>query len=283
MPSAVVGFGGYASVPTMFAAGSLGLPTAIHEQNAILGRANRFLAPRVRRIATCFDITDGVPASATEKVTITGMPVRPAIVAARHFTYGERSIDGDEALFRLLVIGGSQGARVLSDIVPQAMGALGAGLRRRLRVVQQCRPEDIERVRAVYAQYNIDAELRTFFNDVSTYLGAASLIVARAGASTVAELTAVGRPAILVPYSYAIDDHQSSNAHAINEAGAGWVLPESSLTAGALKSRVESLVEMPAILQRTAANARNLGRPEAAKALADMVLDLVSSDERKVA
>ena len=282
-PSVVVGFGGYASVPTMLA-GCLGnYPTAIHEQNAVLGRANRLLAPRVDRIGTCFDAVEGLPTDAAGKVTKTGMPVRPAVIDFQGAPYPELA---DEGNFHLLVIGGSQGARVLSDVVPAALSALPDGIRNRLRVVQQCRPEDLKRVRAAYDKTDVQAELASFFDDVPARLAAAHLVIGRAGASTVAELTTVGRPSLLIPYPYAADDHQSRNAHAVDEAGAGWLLPEPAFTADALRSRIESLLGMPVILERTAANARALGHPEAAKSLADMIGALIpngANGERKAA
>ncbi|MEK9751655.1 MAG: undecaprenyldiphospho-muramoylpentapeptide beta-N-acetylglucosaminyltransferase [Rhodospirillaceae bacterium] len=282
-PSAVIGFGGYASVPTMLAACLGGLPTAIHEQNAVLGRANRLLAPWVARIATCFDQVSGIPANADPKVIKTGMPVRQAIIDVMDTAYPAIADDGE---FRILVIGGSQGARVLSDVVPAAMALLPEALRRRMRIVQQCRPEDLDRAREVYVSAGIDAELANFFNDVPARLATAHLVIGRSGASTVAEVTAVGRPSILVPYHYATDDHQARNAHAVDAAGAGWVLPQTAFTPEALKNRIESLVGMPVVLERTAANAKALGRPLAAKALADLVAGLIpngADGERKAA
>ena len=272
-PSAVIGFGGYASVPTMLAACLGGLPSAIHEQNAVLGRANRLLAPWVARIATCFEAVSGLPAGADGKVVMTGMPVRQAILDRQAAEYSV--ITGDDGPFRLLVMGGSQGARVLSDVVPAALVKLPEATRARLRVVQQCRPEDLDRVRAAYDAAGIEAELAHFFNDVPEKLAAAHLVIGRAGASTVAEVTTVGRPSILVPYPFATDDHQSRNAHAIDEAGAGWVLPQTAFTPDALASRLDSLIGMPVVLERSAANAKTFGRPKAAKALADMVVGLI--------
>ena len=279
-PDVVVGFGGYASVPTMLAACLGGFRTAIHEQNAVLGRANRLLAPRVDRVATCFDLVEGLPDGAEGKVTLTGMPVRPSILAVEDAAYP--AID-DDGPFRLLVIGGSQGARVLSDVVPAAVKALPEALRRRLEIVQQCRPEDLDRVRAAYAEIGAKAELASFFDDVPERLAAAHLVIARAGASTVAEVTAVGRPSLLVPYPYATDDHQARNAHAVDEAGAGWLLPEPAFTPDALAGRIESLLCMPVVLERTAANAKRLGRPDAAKTLAELVLGLIPNGERRAA
>ena len=276
-PAVVVGFGGYASVPTMLAATFGGLGTAIHEQNAILGRANRFLAPKVDRVATSFLDSEGLPADAIGKVTHTGMPVRPAVAAMRARAYP--GLAGEEGPIELLVLGGSQGARVFSDVVPEAVGQLASGLRHRLRVAQQCRPEDVEGARRRYRELGVEAHLTAFFDDVPERLAVAHLLIARAGASTVAEITAVGRPAILVPYPSAVDDHQTANAHAMDEVGAGWLMPEEAFAAETLAARLSALFELPATLEKTAASARAAGRAEAAARLADMVAELVPNGE----
>lgn len=274
-PAAVIGFGGYASVPTMVAASLGGVRTAIHEQNAVLGRANRLLAARVSRIATSFEGCRSIPERSGDRVVHTGMPVRAAVAAVRERPYAPPAEDGT---IRLLVVGGSQGARVFSEVVPAAIGLLQDPLRRRLAVVQQCRPENLEAAAAVYRAAGIEAEIRTFFDDIPERLAAAHLLIARAGASTVAETLVVGRPAILVPYPHAIDDHQAFNAHAVAEAGGGWLMPQETFTAPALAARLESLFALPATLERAAAAARAAGRPDAATRLADMVMDLARSD-----
>ncbi len=285
-PAAVVGFGGYASVPTMLAACFGGYHTAIHEQNAILGRANRLLASRVERIATSFEKVEGLPPQAEVKATHTGMPVRPSIVAVRGTPYPPLTSDGPVSL---LVIGGSQGAHVLSEVIPAALGLLDAGLQARLRVSQQCRPEDLEQTRSRYQAAGIDADLKTFFDDVSERLSAAHLLISRAGASTVAETLMVGRPAILVPYPHAIDDHQTRNAHAVAEAGGGWMMPEPSFTPAGLAARLDSLFGLPAILEKAAAAAKEAAAGDAAGRLADMVCALLppnshgNGDERRAA
>jgi len=271
----VIGFGGYASVPTMLAADLGGYAAAIHEQNAVLGRANRMLASRVKKIATCFDNVAGVPEGMDTKVVCTGMPVRPAVIACRDTPYPE--LDDDSPL-HLLVFGGSQGARVLSDVVPHAVGRLGGHLKQRLRITQQCRPEDLGRVRDEYANAGVAAELEIFFDDLPKRIGASHLVIGRSGASTVAELTTIGRPAILIPYPNATDDHQSGNAHAIDEAGGGWLINEAAFTANALAKRLDSLFGLPAVLQRSAANARAAGRPEAAIDLANLVSGIILND-----
>jgi UDP-N-acetylglucosamine--N-acetylmuramyl-(pentapeptide) pyrophosphoryl-undecaprenol N-acetylglucosamine transferase len=268
-PAAVVGFGGYPSVPTMLAAARQNRPTVIHEQNAILGRANRLLASRAQRIATSFVAVAGLNAADRGRVAETGNPVRPAVTALRGTPYLESR--GNSA-FELLVIGGSQGARILSVVIPEALAQLPDPLRRRLRVTQQARPEDLDAVRAAYTASGIAAEIRPFFDDVPARLARAQLVIARSGASTVAELTVMGRPAILVPYRYAADDHQTANARAIEAAGAAWVMGESAFTAEALGERLGALMDAPETLAKTARAAHDLGRPDAAERLAELVL-----------
>lgn len=267
-PDVVVGFGGYASVPTVVAATLLGVPTIIHEQNAVLGRANRLLAGRVARIATSYDAVKHLDPAWGNKVAHVGMPVRPAIAALRDMPYAEIA-DGQP--IRVLVLGGSQGARILSEVIPAALARLPDSLRTRLSVAQQCRPEDLEAVRAAYAGTGIEATLESFFADVPERLAGAHLVIARSGASTVAELTALGRPAILVPYPHAIDDHQTANARAVDEAGGAWLMPQPAFTPEALASRLDSLFTQPGTLARAAGCARAAGRPDAAALLADQV------------
>jgi len=267
MPGTVIGFGGYASVPTMLAARFSGRPSVLHEQNAVLGRANRFLAGKVDRIATCFADVIGIPDEASARVVQTGMPVRQSVRNLRDRLYPR--IDAGEA--RLMVIGGSQGARVLSDVVPEAIARVSADLRTRLRIVQQCRPEDLERVEARYQQLGVAAELSHFFDDVPERLASAHLVIGRCGASTVAELTTIGCPALLIPYPHAIDDHQAKNAHAMDEAGAGWLIPEKVFTPEALASRLEELFGLPATLEKAAACSKAAGHPDAVERLADLV------------
>lgn len=270
-PSAVIGFGGYASLPTMAAASFLGLPTAIHEQNAVLGRANRLLAGRVLRIATSYAQVEFIDERLAAKVVHTGMPVRPAVAALRDAPFPALDESGP---VRLLVLGGSQGARVLSEVIPAALARLPEALRTRVEISQQCRPEDLEAVRGAYAGTGVAATLESFFHDVPERMSAAHLVIARSGASTVAELTTLGRPAILVPYPHAIDDHQTANAHAIEEAGGAWLMPQDVFTPEGLAARLESLFTQPGTLARAAGCARSAGRPDAAQRLADLVADL---------
>jgi UDP-N-acetylglucosamine--N-acetylmuramyl-(pentapeptide) pyrophosphoryl-undecaprenol N-acetylglucosamine transferase len=272
-PAAVVGFGGYASVPTMLAASFAHLPTVLHEQNAVLGRANRLLAPRATRIATSFAHVKHLSPAWGRKVVRTGMPVRAPIIALRDSAYPPLAEDQPA---RLLVLGGSQGARILSEIVPAALARLPAPLRRRIDVSQQCRPEDLDAVRQAYAGTGIAATLESFFHDVPERLAGAHLVIARSGASTVAELTAIGRPAILVPYPHAIDDHQTANAHAVDEIGGGWLIPQTAFTPESLAARLESLFALPSSLIKAAACAQAAGTPDAAAQLADLVAGLVT-------
>ncbi|MBV9964526.1 MAG: undecaprenyldiphospho-muramoylpentapeptide beta-N-acetylglucosaminyltransferase [Alphaproteobacteria bacterium] len=270
-PDVVVGFGGYVSVPTMLAAGRLGLPTVIHEQNAVLGRANRLLASRASRIATGFAETAGLRPVDRGRVVHTGNPVRPAILAAGELAYAPPEPGGT---VELLILGGSQGARIFADVVPRALAALPPEIRRSLRVSQQARPEDRDRVTADLAAAGIAADVETFFSDVPARLARAHLVICRSGASTVAELAAAGRPALLVPYPHAMDDHQAANARAFADAGAGWTIPQSSLTPPLLTERIAELLGDGARLRDAAAQARRFGRDDAAERLAGLVAGL---------
>ncbi len=274
-PRAVVGFGGYASVPTMLAATFGGYNTLIHEQNAVLGRANRLLAGRVKRIATSFDTTRSIPEAAMAKVIRTGMPVRPIVATVRETPY---PILDDKCQINILVLGGSQGATVLSEVVPDAIGRLDEDLRSRLRVTQQCRAEDLDKVRQTYNRLLVSAELNSFFDDIPERLAGTHLMISRAGASSVSEAMTVGRPAVLVPYPHAVDDHQSFNAHALDDAGGGWMMAQETFTPEALAERLQSLFRMPKILIRAAECARSAGHPDAVLRLADAVCELVGSN-----
>lgn len=272
-PDVVVGFGGYPSFPTVRAATALGIPTVIHEQNSVLGRANRMLMKKVKAIATTFPGTRFIDEEAAAKVKLTGNPVRAAVRALSTIPYPELSQDGH---IRILVTGGSQGATIFSQIVPAAIAALPAAHRGRIRVDQQCRPADLEGTRAAYAQMNVSADLSVFFTDIPARLAAAHLVIARAGASTIAELTAAGRPSILVPLPTAMDNHQYYNANALEEAGGGWVMPQDGFTPAALSARIEAFLSLPESLARAARSAREAGRIHAARDLADLALGIVS-------
>jgi UDP-N-acetylglucosamine--N-acetylmuramyl-(pentapeptide) pyrophosphoryl-undecaprenol N-acetylglucosamine transferase len=260
----VVGFGGYPSLPPVLGSRLLRRRPLVllHEQNAVLGRANRALARHADLLALSFPHTALVPAGTPTQFT--GNPVRGEIAAT---SYVPPTEDGP---LRLLVLGGSLGARVLSDVVPAALAALPARLRARLSVMQQCRAEDLDRVRAAYADAAIAVELSTFFADVAGLLAGAHLVIARAGASTVAELAVVGRPAILVPLPGAIDDHQTANARALEEAGGGWIMPQPGFTPAALTERLLALLATDTLAD-AAVRAATLGRPQAATMLADLV------------
>ena len=218
-PAAVVGFGGYPSLPTLLAATRAGVASIIHEQNSVLGRVNRLLAPRVSLIATSYTRTAGLSGAPPARVAVTGNPVRREIRALREQPYAAPMAGGP---FNVFVTGGSQGASILGQVVPAALAALPEGLRRAIVLTQQCRKDDIDLVRALYAAAAIEAELGTFFEDLPERLGRAHLVIARSGASTVSELAVAGRPAVLIPYRHAVDAHQSSNARALSEAGGAW-------------------------------------------------------------
>lgn len=284
-PALVVGFGGYPSLPTVVAARLAGVPVLLHEQNAVLGRANRLVAAGARRLALSFPTVRGVPAHCRDRIVHTGNPVRPAVAAMRQCRYEP---PGAEGPVRLLVMGGSQGARVFGEVVPAALALLPAALRARLVVSQQCRPEDLDAVRGDYqvmAQRPEGAvgggvsgggvELSCFFRDVPARLAGAHLVICRAGASTIAELTAVGRPALLVPYPFATDDHQTANAQALAQAGGAWHIAQPEFSAGTLADHLEALLTKPDILSQAAAVARGWAVGDAAARLADTVVDLI--------
>jgi UDP-N-acetylglucosamine--N-acetylmuramyl-(pentapeptide) pyrophosphoryl-undecaprenol N-acetylglucosamine transferase len=271
-PSVVVGFGGYPSIPTVFAASLTRIPIVLHEQNALLGRANRRLASRAQAIATSFAKVAYMPAAM--RGVLTGNPVRPGVLAVRDIPYAEPTAEGP---LSILVTGGSQGARIFSEILPAAMALLPPELKARIKIVQQCRPEDIEAVTADYRAAGIDAELSTFFNDVPARLAACHLAITRSGASTVAELGVAGRPAILVPYPFATDDHQTSNAEAFAQSGGAWVVSQRILTPKLLADRIAGLAAHPDTLARAAEAARQEGRPAAADSFAELVISQIGA------
>lgn len=271
-PAAIVGFGGYPSIPTVIAASNHRIPIVLHEQNALLGRANRRLATRARAVATSFAkvalLPDGVGA------TMTGNPVRPGILAVRDRSYAAPGADDRVSLF---VMGGSQGARVFSEVVPAAMALLPEPLKARLAIVQQCRPEDLDTARTAFAAAGVEAELSAFFTDVPDRLAASHLVIARAGASTVAELGVAGRPAILVPYPFATDDHQTANAERFAEGGGAWVIGQRGFKPETLAQRIETLLALPDTLARAASAARDAGSPDAAERLASLVMSQIAA------
>ncbi|MBT0669416.1 undecaprenyldiphospho-muramoylpentapeptide beta-N-acetylglucosaminyltransferase [Novosphingobium profundi] len=294
-PSAVVGFGGYPSLPTMLAATSAKIPTILHEQNAVLGRVNRYFASKVDAIATPCEDVDFLDRKFEAKVTLVGNPVRPEVLTLREEPFPEF---GEDSLFRILVTGGSQGARILSQVIPEALAMLPPTLRSRLQVIQQARPEDIESVRQRYAHHGIPAELATYFEDMAERLAGAHLFIGRSGASTIAELTAVGRPAILIPLPYAMDDHQVANTREIVAAGGARVIRQPAVTTeepeaiadldkrnallkeqGAIFDKmakdiclqIQAIAKNPETLANAAHASWNCGYPKAARDLADLV------------
>jgi UDP-N-acetylglucosamine--N-acetylmuramyl-(pentapeptide) pyrophosphoryl-undecaprenol N-acetylglucosamine transferase len=276
-PSAVIGFGGYPALPAMLAAFKDGIPTAIHEQNAVLGRVNRLLARKVDAIAVAYPKVERLAPAHAGKVHLIGNPVREEIVALRDQPFPALTPDG---IFRVLVTGGSQGASILSGVVPEGLGLLPLGFRRRLQVTQQCRPEDIEAVRAKYAGLGIPADLATYLPDLPDRLAWSHLVIGRSGASTIAELTAAGRPAILVPYPAATDDHQTANAREMVDAGGARAISQPRFTPVELAKQMQKLALEPGALLNAAKRAKGCGRPDAAAALADLAESLAPQSVR---
>ena len=286
-PSAVVGFGGYPAMPTLLAATAAKIPTVLHEQNAVLGRVNRYFAGKVDAIATSCEEVDRLDPRHAGKVTLVGNPVRSEVLTLRDEPFPDFT---EDSLFRILVTGGSQGARVLSQVVPDGLAMLPPALRSRLQVIQQCRPEDIEAVRERYASHGIPAELATYFEDMDERLASAHLFIGRAGASTIAELTAVGRPAILIPLPIATDDHQAANTREIVSAGGARSIRQEGFTGATLAKQIQAMAQHPETLANAAHAAWNCGYPNAARDLADLVesfgaapiMDVIRMD-RKIA
>ncbi|MEP0191592.1 MAG: undecaprenyldiphospho-muramoylpentapeptide beta-N-acetylglucosaminyltransferase [Erythrobacter sp.] len=274
-PTAIVGFGGYPALPALLAATSASLPSVVHEQNAVLGRVNRLLAGKVDAIATSYPEVDRLKAKFNAKTHLVGNPVREEVLALRDEDFPPLTEDG---LLRVLVTGGSQGASVLSDVVPDGLAMLPPNLRQRLQVTQQCRSEDVDRVRERYLTHDIPAELGTYFENMHERLADTHLFIGRAGASTIAELTAVGRPAILVPLPIATDDHQASNTKEVVKAGGARMIRQDKFTPKELAKQIQALAQKPDSLSNAAHGSWNCGRPEAAKELADLVETLGGID-----
>jgi UDP-N-acetylglucosamine--N-acetylmuramyl-(pentapeptide) pyrophosphoryl-undecaprenol N-acetylglucosamine transferase len=270
-PAAVIGFGGYPAFPALLAAFAEKIPTAVHEQNAVLGRVNRLVAGRVDAVATSYATTQRLSPKHQAKARHVGNPVREAVLALRSRPYPLLEEDG---IFRVLVTGGSQGASILSEVVPDGLAMLPVGFRRRLQVTHQARIEDIDAVRAKYAQHEIPADLSTYIADMPGELAWAHLVIARAGASTISELTAAGRPAILVPLPSATDDHQTANAVEITRAGGARTIAQGDFTAVELAKQMQKLGLDPAALENAAGRARSCGKPDAVRDLADLVEQL---------
>lgn len=267
-PACVIGFGGYPALPALLASTSAGIPAVIHEQNAVLGRVNRFLAGRVQAIATACPEVDRLDEKYADKVALVGNPVREEVLELRDQPF---PAFGEDGLLRVLVTGGSQGARVLSEVVPDGLAMLPTALRTRLQVIQQCRPEDIDAVRERYRGHDIPADLATYFENMAERLADAHLFIGRAGASTIAELTAVGRPAILIPLPIATDDHQAANTREMVAAGGARSIRQEKFTAVELAKQIQAIAKSPEALANAAHAAWNCGRPHAATDLADLV------------
>ncbi|MGH1418580.1 MAG: undecaprenyldiphospho-muramoylpentapeptide beta-N-acetylglucosaminyltransferase [Hyphomicrobiaceae bacterium] len=274
-PDAVVGFGGYPTFPPLVAAKMRAIPTALHEQNAVLGRANRMLAGRVTAIATSFEQTKYLSEKLSQKVVVTGNPVRDRVIAAAQTPFDPPT--GDKP-FKLIVFGGSQGARYFSDTVPTALAAMPLEIRQRIQIVQQCREEDLERVKKAYATIGVVAQLATFFADLPQLIAESHLVVGRAGASSIAELTVIGRPSILVPLPHALDNDQLNNARQLAESGGAWCIEQKDLSAERLADEIVALATSGDRLVAAADAARRQGRPDAVARFGDLVVKLAEKD-----
>ncbi|WP_376741962.1 undecaprenyldiphospho-muramoylpentapeptide beta-N-acetylglucosaminyltransferase [Sphingomicrobium aestuariivivum] len=272
-PDCVVGFGGYPALPALMAAQAEGVPTVLHEQNAVLGRVNRLLARRAKAVATAYRTVQR--SKDKSKEVLVGNPVRVEVARLGEMPFPPLD---ETSPFHILVTGGSQGASVLGEVVPEALGQLEEGLRHRLNVVQQCRPEDIDRVRARYAELEIPAETLTYIEDMPRRIGNAHLVIARAGASTIAELTAAGRPAILVPLPIATDDHQTYNAMEMAKAGGAAMIKQPDFTPEKLARQIEEIAGDGEALATAAQRSLSVGRPRAAEELADLVERIAAGD-----
>ncbi len=266
-PRAVVGFGGYPTVPPLIAAWLLRIPSVLHEQNAVMGRANRFLSPRVNRVACGFPGLKGVDPA---KARVTGNPVRPSVIAAAEIPYPEPIV----RRLNLLVTGGSQGARVMADVVPAAIALLNPDERQWIRLTQQARGEDSARVAGACARMNFPVEIAEFFPDLPARMAAAHLVIGRAGASTVSELAVIGRASVLVPFPHALDQDQAANAAALAKSGGAIVVPQNEFTPEHLAAILRDALAAPAKLEAAARAAKSVGVPDAAERLADLVLEI---------
>lgn len=272
-PSAVIGFGGYPSFPPLMAAARLGIASCVHEQNAVMGRANRVLARIADRVASSFPRIANLPAAASGKVTVTGNPVRAIVLERKAAPYPDLAADRP---FRMLVFGGSQGARFFADFMPKAAAELPRAFLKTVRIVQQCRQEDMERVREAYDKLDVRCELQFFFKDMPKRIADAHLVICRSGASTIAELGVIGRPAIMVPLPHALDNDQLRNAESFAREGAGWVRPQADLDAAEFAAFLTRLRYQESDLKAAAQAALRHGRPDAAARLADLAETLAN-------
>jgi UDP-N-acetylglucosamine--N-acetylmuramyl-(pentapeptide) pyrophosphoryl-undecaprenol N-acetylglucosamine transferase len=270
-PSAVIGFGGYPSFPPIYAAAALNIPTLVHEQNSVLGRANKLLSKKVDAVAGSFDSMIGLPEAAARKLVVTGNPVRSialAHAAAAYPNFADK--------IKLVIFGGSQGAKFFSDFMPLVFAEMPETFRKNISLTQQCRPEDIEQVRKAYS--GMDCDLQAFFMDMPKRIAESHLVISRSGASTIAELGVIGRPAIMVPLPHAIDNDQLRNAESFAHAGAGWVKPQKELTPSSFAMFLAQLLADHAGLKRAAESALTHGKPDAAERLADLVEKTINSE-----
>jgi len=270
-PAAVVGFGGYPTLPPLMAARLMGIPTILHEANSVMGRANRFLAKRVAAIATSFPDVKYLEA-APSKVVMTGNPVRDAVVTAASKPYAYSSTDD----LNVLVFGGSQGARVFSEVVPAAFQILDEPRRGQIRLVQQCRPEDMARVQAIYDDIGLTCELAPFFSDLADRIADSDLVICRSGASTVSELAVIGRPSMLIPLPHAIDQDQKMNAAILAEAEGAVVIAQDDFTPDRLARDLATFMDHPERLVAMAAKAKTIGRADAVTRLADLAISVAT-------
>lgn len=273
-PSIAVGFGGYPSAPPLWAAQHSHVRTVLHEQNAILGLANILLVGRARTLALSWEKTQGIKAKYLKKIEVTGNPVRAEIAALSSQPY---PIVGSKV--NVLVVGGSQGAAVFSDVVPKAFASLPEPLRQSLKIVHQARPDKLDEVKEFYAAHGIDAEVQVFFSDMPERLKATHFLITRSGASTVAELTTAGRPALYVPYPWNRDNQQVFNASAVVDVGGGWMIEEKNLTVEALTEALVPILGNPDLLKNAGEAAKTIGHPQAAKLMADVVLQQLPQDK----
>ncbi len=281
-PCAVIGFGGYPSFPTMYAACNLAeksnIKVMLHEQNSVLGHANAMVSHKVHKIASSFTDVKGIAQIDKEKVVLTGNPVRQNIKIIRDFPFPELN---EDSLLKILVLGGSQGASILSRVIPAAFEELSDEMRKKIRIDQQCRPEDIDEARAKYKEMGMSAELATFFDDVPARLATAHLVICRAGASTVSELSVAGRPSILVPYKFAKYDHQTINAKSIEERGGGWIMQEDDFTPEELMKRIQHFVLEPSLVKDAAEQIKASAIYDADIRLANLVEKMIDQSPQK--
>jgi len=274
-PVLVISFGGYMALPPMTVAQCLLIPTMVHEQNAVLGRAHRFNARFAKLLATSFPVVRHLPMRVP--AVLCGNPVRRAITALHETPY---QLPTETESFCILIIGGSQGAKIFSDVIPLALASLEEHWRNRLEIIQQCRPEGVEETTAFYAKIGIRATVRPFFNAIEEEYQKAHLIIARSGASTVAELTIAGKPAILIPYVYAVDNHQQVNAEQLEKNGGAWVILEKNFTPDPLKKLLQSIFKNPGILSEKAERMRRFAKPHATQALANLVAGFLVTGQK---